>query len=58
MGMIVGYILITWFIIIASIVTGENCCKKYPDSKFGKWWRKHLIAEFDEDNENDKFTLL
>ncbi len=56
--MIVGYILITWFIIIASIVTGENCCKKYPDSKFGKWWRKHLIAEFDEDNENDRFTLL
>ena len=56
--MIVAYILIVWFITIVGIATGEHYCKKYPDSKFGKWWRKHLIGDFNEDNENDKFTLL
>ncbi len=53
---IINLILNIWFFTISLIIVffiGEAFVTKKPNTKFGKWWRKH-VADFN-DERVDKF---
>ena len=58
MGMIVAFILITCFITLVGISIGERYAVAHPESKFTKWWRKHLIGDGNEDDFDDRWTSM
>ena len=59
MGMIVAYLIITWSIVLFTVLISENHCEKHPESKYTKWWRKHFIKHMDKkDGDDDHWICL
>ena len=57
MGYIVAYILLSWFVFLLVYVAGESYTVRKPNSRFGKWWRKHIIND-DKGNDDDYWMYM
>jgi uncharacterized protein YneF (UPF0154 family) len=44
MKVIVSIFLMS-ILLVGFLVLGEYLTNKLPESKFGKWWRNHVIAD-------------
>ena len=33
---------------VSFILIGESISKKYPDSKFSRWWKSRVVSEADD----------
>lgn len=47
---ILMWMFLTGMVLITILAIGEEIANKLPDSKFKRWWRKHIIGDFPYDS--------
>ena len=52
-----GHIIFSWLFLISSgvillMILGTYLADTFKDSKFDKWWKRHIIDEIPEDYES------